>query len=122
MSAIDGFERMETQSVSGLAVLNDEGQLVGNLSASDLRGMGRHEFGDLLMSVEDFTLINKDQVQGYCLPPDATLDCLLQTFKEKRVHRLYVVDERNSPMAVITLTDVMRLLTQTSLVCRLAPF
>jgi hypothetical protein len=59
MSAIDGFERMETQSVSGLAVLNDEGQLVGNLSASDLRGMGRHEFGDLLMSVEDFTLINK---------------------------------------------------------------
>eukprot|EP00658_Telonema_sp_P-2_P078120 TRINITY_DN7239_c0_g1_i13.p1 TRINITY_DN7239_c0_g1~~TRINITY_DN7239_c0_g1_i13.p1 ORF type:complete len:348 (-),score=99.84 TRINITY_DN7239_c0_g1_i13:307-1350(-) len=117
MSALDAFELMERRGVSGLAVLNDEGQLVGNLSASDLRGMGRHEFGDLLMSVEDFTLINKDQVQGYCLPPDATLDCLLQTFKEKRVHRLYVVDERNSPMAVITLTDVMRLLTQTSLAC-----
>eukprot|EP00658_Telonema_sp_P-2_P001606 TRINITY_DN1059_c0_g1_i12.p1 TRINITY_DN1059_c0_g1~~TRINITY_DN1059_c0_g1_i12.p1 ORF type:complete len:347 (+),score=84.82 TRINITY_DN1059_c0_g1_i12:191-1231(+) len=109
VTAIEAFELMESSGVSGIAILGEEGQLVGNLSASDLRGIGRGEFG-LLMSVEDFVLVNKDEVGCFALSPTDTLGCLLRDFSEKRVHRLYVVDNQQAPLAVVTLTDVMRFL------------
>eukprot|EP00658_Telonema_sp_P-2_P078125 TRINITY_DN7239_c0_g2_i4.p1 TRINITY_DN7239_c0_g2~~TRINITY_DN7239_c0_g2_i4.p1 ORF type:complete len:348 (+),score=85.70 TRINITY_DN7239_c0_g2_i4:136-1179(+) len=114
VTAIAAFALMEAKGVSGLAVLGAEGALVGSVSASDLRGMGQGEFG-LLMSVEDFMLVNKEEVACHAVLPSDTFDCLLQTFKEKRVHRMYVVNEEHSPVAVITLTDILRFLSRACL-------
>lgn len=44
--------------------------------------------------------------------PESSLQALLAAINEHRVHRVYVVDASGSPSAVITLTDVLRVISE----------
>eukprot|EP00658_Telonema_sp_P-2_P001753 TRINITY_DN10661_c0_g1_i1.p1 TRINITY_DN10661_c0_g1~~TRINITY_DN10661_c0_g1_i1.p1 ORF type:complete len:429 (+),score=94.38 TRINITY_DN10661_c0_g1_i1:143-1288(+) len=118
-AAIAGFEEMERARVSGVAVVDAQGRLVGNLSASDLRGLRRQDFGRLLLPVLDFIILQKSghpsdetlaALPVLTVTANDTLGRLLEILTGNRVHRVYVVDGKNAPVAVITLTDVMRLI------------
>lgn len=46
-SAFQAFLQLCSEKLRALAVLNDEGQIVGNLSASDLRGFNSQQLAGL---------------------------------------------------------------------------
>eukprot|EP00456_Euglypha_rotunda_P033982 TRINITY_DN2620_c0_g1_i23.p1 TRINITY_DN2620_c0_g1~~TRINITY_DN2620_c0_g1_i23.p1 ORF type:complete len:190 (+),score=16.24 TRINITY_DN2620_c0_g1_i23:200-769(+) len=125
---IHAFNKMIDHNVTGLAIVNSEGSLVGSLSIRDLRGVGLNveKFYRLYLTVKDFkeivlkefpqlNPITKEEVPNsalYVVPTD-TLETVINKMSDGNIHRLFVVSQesisREKPRVVSILTqrDVM---------------
>jgi len=100
--------------VSGIAIVDDEqGKLVANFSAGDLRGFHKSWFVEFSASVVDFLRdVARTRREPVVLTPDHTLNDCIQAMVNKRVHRVYAVDEEKRPISVVSLTDLMSVLQE----------
>lgn len=80
--AIHAFWSMYFQRVMAVAVVDSDGKLIGNISASDIRGIGgpKKNFATLLLPVDEFA-----SLQGPARPP---VTCTLDTPIERVIHLL----------------------------------
>jgi CBS domain-containing protein len=112
---IKAFELMKNNKVSAVAVVDNviENNLIGNLSASDIRGVQVTIFSSLMLPLVQFFAMNP----GMFKPP---MTCKLSTTVETivtkmvlfRMHRVWIVDNKDVPIGVISLTDIMQLLSK----------
>lgn len=107
--AIHAFFLMLYQKVPAVAIVSGNGELVGNLSASDLRGLDQNSFTELLKPVMEFVKSVKRHRGLVTCKTGSTLESVLSKLANNNVHRLWMVDDQNCPIGVITLTDVMKL-------------
>lgn len=106
---IDTLETLYRNRITGLALVDQEFRLSGNISASDLRGISPSSFDYFLGSTLQFLVKGR---KGDIVPPKAvddetTLEEILKTFVQNKVHRLYVNDQNGRPHAVVTLGDII---------------
>lgn len=113
---IIALKKMHENKISALAVVDDHGLLIGNLSASDLKGAvttdedeGADPLGSLLLPVLSFLR----QGGMSCFPVATctkknTFNMVLVNVVSSRVHRLWIVDEVGKPIGIISLTDIMK--------------
>jgi len=110
--AIQAFYLMYFHKVSAVAIVGKTGNLVANLSASDIKGLKHDNFSRLLLPVMEFL---KGTTSKKCAPITCRLFSSIETVILKlslfRIHRLWIVDEKENPIGVISLTDIMKLLT-----------
>jgi len=101
---IEVFSGIVESKFTGLAVVDEKGRLINNISASDLKGVTKDTFWKLNMPIS--------KVLGSKPPltctPDSTLKSVIQKLYETKVHRIYVVDAKYKPLNVITLTTIMK--------------
>jgi CBS-domain-containing membrane protein len=120
---IDAFVAMNDVKRSALAVTNEQGVLVSNLSASDLKEVGYDLdlYLRLFDTVQDF--LKKKSVNrnvgpsevnpGIGLPPPIFLGTgnkilqALEVFTRFKVHRIYLVQNEYRPIGVITPAEVL---------------
>lgn len=107
--AIHAFFLMLYQKVPAVAIVSGNGELVGNLSASDLRGLDQNSFTELLKPVMEFVKSVKRHRGLVTCKKSSTLESVLSKLANNNVHRLWMVDDQNCPIGVVTLTDVMKL-------------
>jgi len=126
-SAYFAFKTMIQRRVSGLAVVDGWGCLVGNISISDFKLCGYNsKFWDLLgKSVHDYMKeivakpdmnirtrelysIPKDEMPLVKCYQDDSLQDIVKLFSFYGVHRLFVQDSKRKPVAVISLIDLLR--------------
>jgi 5'-AMP-activated protein kinase regulatory gamma subunit len=107
--AIHAFFLMLYQKVPAVAIVSGNGELVGNLSASDLRGLDQNSFTELLKPVMEFVKSVKRHRGLVTCKTGSTLESVLSKLANNNVHRLWMVDDQNCPVGVVTLTDVMKL-------------
>jgi CBS domain-containing protein len=104
------------------------GALIGNLSASDLRGLAADEFAQLLLPVGEYVLVRHGLAPAPAAGADwaaalkalpvvtvteaTTFTELLALLVAKHLHRVYVVNGDGKPVSIITLTDVLRAVTK----------
>jgi len=109
---------LNEKKVSAIAVVDDMGRIVANMSASDLKGRGVTDYGDgadpfgtLQLPVLAFLQHGGMSIfpVGCCLKT-TTFQFLLLKLMTMRVHRLWVVNSENKPISVISLTDIMQAL------------
>jgi len=112
---IEAFILMVTHKVSGVAVIDDKGQLVGQISASDIKNITNtgemisrlydtyHPFRKILE--ENFKVPKKT----ITVPASATLYEVLETLVKNKLHRVYVLGNDHQAVGVITLTDILKL-------------
>ena len=116
--------------MTGVAIVDLNGKLVSNLSASDLKGITESGFFKLeapifqvLETTPHKVLYQKKfgknlkwliffliKLGTITIQAEDTFSYLLKLFAEKRVHRIYVVDNEGKPTNVITLTTVLKML------------
>ncbi|KAL6049273.1 cell separation during budding [Balamuthia mandrillaris] len=114
--AIDAFFQMYQRRLHGVALVDSKGQLCGNLSSSDLRGMSRDKFHLLFLPVVDFLKevyreAGKIMTPVLSATPSTSLETVILRLAATKMHRLYLVDERtNEPLRVISLPDIMNIL------------
>jgi len=116
-TAIDGYQLMVSKKVSGLAIVDMEGKLIGSLSASDLKGsMEINLFHDLYLPVALYLekgLPDFDRRQSHvpvtCTTTSSIYE-LLHKLASKHVHRLFVVDSFNRPIGVLSLCDIISMM------------
>lgn len=111
---LDAFRLMSNRNIGGIAILDQNGVLVDSLSVRDLRGVGLMSgLGKLQGTVKAFKDWMRTQhplsvpSTPVTLTPTSTLREVITAMEEKRVHRIFVVDEARRPTNIITQTDVI---------------
>eukprot|EP00667_Euglena_gracilis_P002955 EG_transcript_2961 len=111
---------MRAKDVAAVAVVDRmTGMLVGNFSASDLRGFTEEDLPALSLPVDRFLRSRAAAVAGggqgcprpahpVCCTAQATLLDVLDLMEEHRIHRVYVTDSCGVPVSVVTMSDVLR--------------
>jgi len=114
-TALDGFLMMHSKKLSSLAVVDENGVLCGNLSASDLKGFQLFfkDFSDLTLPLSDFLgTIRRKQGRpdnfAVAVKPNVLVKDIIDMFNEEIVHRVYIVDNGYKPVGVFSLTDLMK--------------
>lgn len=111
--AIEAFKLIHHKRISGVGIV-DNGVLIGNISASDIRHIGPTAslISRLFLPVEEYLKFipeNKEAlVPGpYCVLPAATFEEVLTKMVMLRIHRMYVINQERVPIGVISLSDVL---------------
>eukprot|EP01126_Amoeba_proteus_P012416 TRINITY_DN1510_c0_g1_i5.p1 TRINITY_DN1510_c0_g1~~TRINITY_DN1510_c0_g1_i5.p1 ORF type:complete len:342 (+),score=40.21 TRINITY_DN1510_c0_g1_i5:62-1087(+) len=112
ISTIDAFREILKNKVTALGIVDESGVLVGNLSVRDIRQvLCAHPGMELNSSLADFiTHIRAEYLTTpkkiiTCSPKD-TLRKTIITLDENHIHRLYIVDDQDKPVGVVSLTDI----------------
>jgi len=113
-TTLEAFKLMHYKNITGVAVVNDEGKLVGAISHSDLKLIqsDARMFWRLYQTVKNFLL--KNRKEGYERPTHPivadsheTIETALRKFEENHVHRIFVVDDHKKPVGIISLKDIL---------------
>jgi len=116
-SALDGFKEMTLSKVPAVAVVDSQtGEVIGNLSASDLRGVSSSEtLSDVMLPVMSF--LKKTRGHAFSIltvTVNNTLEEAIKMIVEHKVHRLWLVagDQNKefpmTPIGILTLTDIFK--------------
>eukprot|EP01098_Paradermamoeba_levis_P003107 TRINITY_DN1448_c0_g1_i1.p1 TRINITY_DN1448_c0_g1~~TRINITY_DN1448_c0_g1_i1.p1 ORF type:complete len:360 (+),score=102.24 TRINITY_DN1448_c0_g1_i1:89-1081(+) len=110
VSAVHAFHLMKENRVSAVGVVNHSGQLIANISISDLRGLTVDNFASLTLSVSEYLNQFKEKKPLAILKEDSTLQEAILKLSSLKVHRLWVLDDLGRPAGLVSLTDVIVLL------------
>jgi len=117
VTALSAFESMSKLDLSGLAVVNDEGALIHNTSATDIK-LWLSASSLLNMSIEAFLIeIRKASLDErypvtICTAKDS-FKRAVEKLKATKYHRLWIVDEEKKPIGVLALTDIFKFVCKT---------
>jgi len=133
---IDAFYVIGERQVSGIAVVNDEGVLVGNISASNMQDLDFNRKDELIrtlnsslrvfMKLDPSSQANskletasnsltrngntyrvKEPHVAIALTKSDTMKTVIEILTAKKFHRIFVVDSQHKPIAVISLSDII---------------
>jgi CBS domain-containing protein len=116
---IDAIRRLEESRISGIAVVDDEGKLVGNISASDLKRMQvdsveqlcydiyQHIHIFLNLSTSENIRKQLPHFEPFTVSPEDTLGKVIDLVVEKGIHRVYICDSDRKPVGEISLCDIL---------------
>ncbi|KAG0231715.1 cell separation during budding [Actinomortierella wolfii] len=118
---LDALKMMSHHSVSSLAVLDDQGVLLGNISMTDIKYIMKSLKTSWLWT-SCFQLVCKirleqgiengeDQYPVLDVNPKSTFGYTLSKLQATKVHRLWIVNETGCAVGVVSLTDVFRVLS-----------
>jgi len=105
------FTTMSKSNCKGVAVVDDSGKLLFNLSPSDLKGITIHNCNLLNAPCKQF--MEADKTRDWWYEPivvdlEATLYETMQTFVCTHIHHMYVVDSERKPIGKLTHRDILR--------------
>jgi CBS-domain-containing membrane protein len=115
-SALHGFRTMYLDSIQGVPVIDRQGNVVCNLSASDLRGITIKNMQNLSKPVFQYleSMKHKGEVMADQLRTvelSDTVDKVLKMVIENKIHRLWVTQDNSEKLGgVVSLTDILSLL------------
>jgi len=111
-NCLDAFSTLYLHRILGVAVVDDDYKLIGNLSASDFRGALTEDFAEFLKKpVSHLLRLQKRRIVS-CLP-SARLSEILSLLKNEKVHRVYIVDDSDRPVGILSLTEIIQILRPT---------
>jgi CBS-domain-containing membrane protein len=112
-SAINCFKLITTKNLSGLAVVDKDGRVVGNTSASDMKlFIQMPSFRILKMPlVEYLNVIRrqnlKDVVPVVGVKAGDTLGKVVAKLAATNMHRIFVIDDDRRPIGVVSCRDII---------------
>jgi len=126
-----GFATLYSKGRSSAGVLDADGRIIGNLSVSDLRGIRPEQFSMLALPLVEFLVTVQaaakaaaanngarpssngvceiSQLRLFTAKEEDTLQSVVETIVEHKLHRVYLTDNDNMPLGIITLTDIIRM-------------
>lgn len=113
--AIAAFRLIHERAVSAVGVVDSEGKLVGNVSASDLKVIGYDGklLAHLFVPISDFVKITRPEgVSAITVSPSSSFSQVLDKLVSNHIHRVYVVDEQRKPIGVISLLEILQAFSQ----------
>jgi len=106
-AALVGFTKLANKEVNALCLVNADGKAVGVLSASDLRGIKKNDFGVILKPAGEFKADRGAAAEVVACAADETLGEVLQRAVDAKVHRVWVLADDGSPEGVVTFSDAI---------------
>jgi len=116
--AIDAFLKMHENGISAISIVDNNNNLIGTLSASDLKMIDvQNDFNILIRPLREFTSdLRKAQKKSenfmVACPPNSTLRDAMKMMSGEHVHRIFVVDNNKKATGVVSLTDFFKDISQ----------
>jgi CBS domain-containing protein len=110
--AYQAFQEIhKNEGREGVALVDNTGKLVANVSVSNIKGLTRANMQLLFRPLTDF--LSRDRKRGWwqlpiCATLDTTLEYLLLLFTATKVHRIYIIDDDGKPIGEVSLSDVIQ--------------
>jgi len=110
--AYQAFQEIhKNEGREGVALVDNNGKLIANISASNIKGMTRANIQLLFRPLTDF--LARDRKRGWwqlpiCTTLDTTLENVVIQFVATKVHRMYIVDNEGKPTGEVSLSDVIQ--------------
>jgi len=114
VKAADAFGQMAKYNLSGLAVVDSDGNLIHNTSATDIKLWLQSEtlledtIENFLISIRKASLDERFPVT-MCMLQDS-FKRAVQKLHATKYHRMWIVDDKKKPIGVLALTDVFKYL------------
>jgi CBS domain-containing protein len=114
LRAIDAFLTMVEHRLSSVIFLGEDGDLVGTITAKDLRGV-LLDFGTLMLPVGDYVNLVRREMTIKDTPPlihlltTDTVRHSVMKLTAVGIHRIYVFGTSRSPIGVVSLSDILKL-------------
>jgi len=112
-TVLEAFDTMFHSRITGVAVVDDNHALVGNISMSDVRHLFKKKrFATLIKSCWQFIVDSRaesldETFPFYAVRDSSSLADVMDKTLATHVHHLFVVDAKLSPVRVISLGDVL---------------
>jgi len=113
VTAAQGYKTLwDAGRISALAVVNAEGQLVGNLSIGELRNLDSSNYKEVQKPIKEFLAHrNSPPASKMTISVDTTFNQLVQKLRENHLHRVFVLDYADPKfLGIITLTNIISFL------------
>lgn len=102
-TAYNAFRLLRDHNIHGLAVVDEDRKIWGNISVTDLK-YAADNMERLSLPLTEF--FQKRQEPLVCTPQTKLIDAIGQ-LDAAQVHRLHVVDSQRIPIGVVALSDIM---------------
>jgi len=115
--AIEAFRLMAKYGIHGIAVVDETGCTLSNLSAKDLKVVQPNVlFTSLYKPCLEIVQLNRKKCidavfPSFCVTPNNSLEESINKLALLKVHRLYIEDEHRRPIGVISLGDVISMIS-----------
>lgn len=106
----EAFKLMQEKDFGGVAVIDDNGAIIGNISQSDLKMVGYDgtTIGNIMKEIKD--ILPKQEIISLNLT--STVKEALIKFEKTKKHRIYIVDSENKPIGVLTLMNILKFINE----------
>jgi len=95
--------------VTALAIVNDDGTLLGNFSASDLGTLTVENFSTKIKEpVSKFIDVEKQEV--IAVSESTSMGDIVKILADKKIHRVWIIDAEERPVGLVSLSDIMKFL------------
>lgn len=123
-SAASAFELLDSKRLSGIAVVDEDGKLIGNTSARDVKNTvmdaGRTGMDTDILSylsrVRQSQVVKNDKYPSCHVHEDATVGHVVNMLAKTGFHRVFVVDESMKPIGVVSFADIINFFIQKGVV------
>ncbi|GAM27687.1 hypothetical protein SAMD00019534_108630 [Acytostelium subglobosum LB1] len=107
---IDAINKLNNEGVSELAIVNQDGALIGCFSAADLRKLSIYTFNRCYEPVSKFIKLQdvSDETQLNLISPSSTLRSTIRKFVENDAPILWIVDSQMKPVSSVTQLSLMK--------------
>ena len=105
--ALYAFEKIQAMNVSAVAVVDAEGRLINSVSASNVRLLTRENVHLLLSPVETFLEALEIKQSDACHTKTTFANAIV-TMRKFHLHRIWIVDDDQKLLSVLTVSDVLR--------------
>jgi len=119
--SIAAFQKMRDKKISAVGVINDKGVLIGNISATDIKGLGYDLtfFGLLGVSVKEYLKnvsstdlrsheMRHNHINIIHVRETDKLETAVKLANYYRVHRVYVTNDEGKPVGLLALRDILQ--------------
>jgi CBS domain-containing protein len=103
--ALRAFMNMQESNLTGLLVVDSSGNILGDISACELTEVVV-DLSRLSLPVSEFITVSDRKV--ITCSPYVQLGGVIELMLENKVRRVYVTDNDNMPVGVVTITDILR--------------
>jgi len=110
-TALVGFKKLFGTNASAVAIVNEQGKLVGNLSVTDLRGITNETLNTLRNPVLEYLALRcetKEILSPVTCKAQDSFISIMKKAVENRIHRVWIVNDSFEPVGVHTLSDFCR--------------
>ena len=124
-SATDAFTLLDNKRLSGIAVVDEDGKLVGNTSARDIK-LAAIDEGKTAMDTDILSYLAKvrqavpqrrERYPSCHIHENVTVAHVIELLAKTGYHRVFVVDDDVCPIGVISVTDITIYATKNNTGC-----
>ncbi|EGG18788.1 hypothetical protein DFA_02527 [Cavenderia fasciculata] len=108
---IDALHKLNNEHITEIAVVNDDGHLIGSFSSSDLRKLSIYTFNRCLEPISMFIKVSEDPLaidESIIINPSSTLRSTIRKFVESESPILWIVDNQNKPVSAVTQLSLLK--------------